>query len=122
VVVTVDDPARLRRALGTASAVHELARAADGRTAYLHLVGNHARVAHDDSTAVGMGGLIVTLHGVRLGPTSDDALVVYKGIRAGSAVVQNDSSGAQKIAVAIGNSPSTSAVLEPGGAWRIDVP
>jgi Dolichyl-phosphate-mannose-protein mannosyltransferase len=122
VVVAVDDPARLRRALGTASAVHEIARAADDRTAYLHLVGNRARVAHDDSTAVGMGGLIVTLHGVRLGPTSDDALVVYKGIRAGSAVVQNDSSGAQKVAVAIGTSPSTSAVLEPGGAWRIDVP
>ena len=44
------------------------------------------------------------------------------GTNAAVAVVQNDSSGAQKIAVAIGNSPSTSAVLEPGGAWRIDVP
>src|SRR5262249_46841711 len=73
VVVAVDDPARLRRALGEARSAHELARATDGSTVYLHLFGNRARVVHDDSTAVGMGPLIVTLHGVRLGPTSEDA-------------------------------------------------
>lgn len=122
VVVAVDDPARLRRALGTATVVHELARAADGDTAYLHLMSNRGPAEHDDSAAVGMGRLIVSLHGVRLGPTSDDALVLYKGMRAGSAVVENDSPGARKIAVAIGTSPSTSAVLEPGATWRIDVP
>jgi len=122
VVVAVEDPARLRRALGTAPAVHEFAEAADGGTAYLHVVGNRARFEHYDAAAAGMGPLIVTLHGVRLGPTWNDALVVYKGIHAGSAVVENDSSGARRVAVAIGTSPGTSAVLEPGATWRIDVP
>jgi 4-amino-4-deoxy-L-arabinose transferase-like glycosyltransferase len=122
VVVAVENPARLRRVLGTAPAVHELARATDGSTVYLHVVGNRPRAERPDAATVGIGRMVVTLHGVRLGPTSDDGLVLYKGLHAGNAVVENDSTGARRVAVAIGAGPGTSTVLEPGATWRIDVP
>jgi len=121
-VVVTKEPALVRRALDGDPAVHELAEASDGRTAYLHVLSNRQDVSRGDPLGVAAGSLIVTLNGVRLGPTSADRIVLYGTARPGSAIIENGANEARTVAVQIGPRPAASSTIAPGARWRVEVP
>jgi hypothetical protein len=115
--------ARLEGALGTsATPLRVLARADDGRGPFLYLVSNRPALAWDTRTAARVGPLVVTLSGVRLGPTWDDVVDLQRGADAGDAVIENVSSEPQQVRVRIDGAHDESRRLAPGEAWSIRVP
>lgn len=97
-VVTAHPP-KLVRALGTGGPpVRVVARATDGGAPYLFLVSNRPVLATYARTATRVGPLVVTLSGVRLGPTWDNVLDLRRGLDAGDAVIENVSTSAMPAA------------------------
>jgi 4-amino-4-deoxy-L-arabinose transferase-like glycosyltransferase len=121
-VVAVRDVGPLRRALGPDAIVHELTAAADGGTAYLHVVANRARITPDEPVATAVGPLVVTTTHARLGPTWDDRLVLRPDRSDGGASVESRARAPVAVAVRIDGGPDARATLAPGERWHVDVP
>ena len=83
---------------------------------------NRPAAPRGEPVVVGVGSLIVTLNDVRLGPSSDDRLVLYGTRRPGSAIIENGSTEPRHVEVRIGASPGASSTLAPGATWRVHVP
>lgn len=121
--VVVRDLAPLRRLLaGHALPLHELARATDGGTTYLHLVSNRATLARADPLATGLGPLAATLSGARLGPVWDNRLVVYRGPSGGRALIANASSAPQEVSIRVGTALIASWTLPAGESRAVEIP
>jgi 4-amino-4-deoxy-L-arabinose transferase-like glycosyltransferase len=121
-VVTAHLP-KLRRALGAGGPpVHVLARAADPGVSYLVLVSNRPVLASYAPSATRVGPLVVTLSGVRLGPTWDNVLDLRRGRNAGDGVVENVSAEPQDVHVRVDGGRRESRRLAPGESWPIHIP
>jgi 4-amino-4-deoxy-L-arabinose transferase-like glycosyltransferase len=121
-VVTAHLP-RLRKALGTGGPpVHVVARAGDRGAPYLAVVSNRPVLATYASTATRVGPLLVTLSGVRLGPTWDNVIDLRRGRDAGSVAIENDSAEPQDVHVGIDGGRRETRRLAPGETWRLQVP
>ena len=101
--------------------MHVLARAIDRGTVYLVLVSNRPALTAYPRMATRVGGLVVTLSGVGLGPTWDDVLDLRRGRDAGEAVIENRSSEPRDVQVRVDGRPRESRRLAPGESWRLDV-
>jgi 4-amino-4-deoxy-L-arabinose transferase-like glycosyltransferase len=119
-VVAVRDVRCLRRALGPDTVLHELASATDGSTTYVRLVSNSRNPV--EPIATGVGPLVVTLRGVRLGSTWDNVIVLERVSDTGWAAVENASSTSQDVAVRIAGAPPVTWALAPGARREITVP
>jgi 4-amino-4-deoxy-L-arabinose transferase-like glycosyltransferase len=112
---------RLQRVVGPETPLHEIARAADGATVYVHLVGNRERLSVVSPVATAVGPLVLRLNGARLGPTWDNRLVIA-GARGAEALVENASARPQDVAVQIEGAETRTRTLAPDETWRIEVP
>jgi 4-amino-4-deoxy-L-arabinose transferase-like glycosyltransferase len=120
-VVTAHLP-KLLRALGPeAPSVHILARAIERDSVYLVLVSNRPALTAYPRMATRVGGLVVTLSGVGLGPTWDDVLDLRRGRDGGEAVIENRSSEPRDVQLRVDGHPRESRRLAPGESWRLGV-
>ena len=121
-VVTAHLP-RLRQALGTGGPpIHVVARAADHGAPYLAVVSNRPQLAPHASTATRVGPLLVTLSGVGLGPTWDNAIDLWRGRDGGDVAIENVSAEPQDVHVGIDGGHRESRRLASGETWRLHVP
>jgi hypothetical protein len=72
--------------------------------------------------ATRVGPLVVTLSGVRLGPTWDNVLDLRRGRNSGDGVVENVSAEPQDVHVRVDGGRLESRRLALGESWRIHVP
>src|SRR5262249_17590707 len=121
-VVTAHLP-RLRRALGTdGPPIHVVARAGDRGAPDLAVVSNRPVLATYASTATRVGPLLVTLSGVRLGPTWDNVIDLRRGRDGGRVAIGTGSAGPQDVHVGTDGGRRETRRLASGETWRLQVP